>query len=82
MIACAHITSCYPKNQTALFIGFAAEILKDDNSQVSFAADAEVTASSSATQINTALKNAVASRAVEFGVAGLQASQIFVFGAA
>lgn len=82
MIACAHVAHCSPKNQTTLFIGFQVEILKDDNTTAFFTADAEVAASSSATQINTAIKNAIVAKAAEFGAAGLSTAQVFIFGAA
>lgn len=82
MIACAHVHQCQPKNQTTLYVGFEVEVLKDDGTLVAFTTDAEIGTSSSATQINTAIKNAIVARAPEFVGAGLQAANIFVFGAA
>jgi len=82
MIACAHVTGCKPKNQTTLFISYHVEGMKNTGEEFAFTADADVPASSSATQIALSIKQAVISKSPEFGGSGLQLTEIFVFGAA
>lgn len=82
MIVQVNVESLSPRNLTTLNLAIAVAGIRDDGSRFAFSSDVDVARSSSATQINTAIKNVVIAKSAEFNASNIPASDIFVFGAA
>lgn len=76
MKACAHVTQCTAKNETTLEVQFHVHL---SNGQ-EFETSAEVGVSPSAAVLNNAIRAKAVAAAAGFGGAGLQTSDVTVFG--